>query len=96
LWSCLQITEDDRVADVVDELLAEVEAARRTGEAHDRHHARVKDLLVEVRRKRPDLGPADIEELIGRYFDRGTISRITVPALGGKPPRKSSRKRAGS
>ena len=84
------------MADVVEELLAEVEAARQASAAHDRHHARVKELLVEVRRDRRDLGPADIEELIGRYFDRGTISRITVPALGGKPPRKSRRKRAGS
>jgi hypothetical protein len=92
LKSCFGITDDWRVSDVVDELLAEVDAARRAGAEHDRHHARVKELLVEVRRKRPDLGVADIEQLINRYFDRGTISRITVPELGDKLTRKPRRK----
>jgi hypothetical protein len=81
------------VSDVVDELLAEVAAARAAEAEHDRHHARVKELLVEVRRNRHDLGVADIEELIGHYFDRGTISRITVPKLGPDLKRKPTRKR---
>ncbi len=78
---------------MVDDLLTEVRAARRTGAAHERHHARVKELLVKVRRERPDLGLADIEELIDRYFDRATISRITVPELGADLTRKPTRKR---
>jgi hypothetical protein len=96
LKSCSGITDDGRVSDVVEDLLAEVRAARRTGAAHERHHARVKELLVQVRRERPDLGLADIEQLIDRYFDRGTISRITVPELGEQLTRKPRRKRAGS
>jgi hypothetical protein len=81
------------VSDVVDELLAEVKAARRTGAAHERHHGRVKELLIQVRRERPDLGLADIEALIDRYFDRATISRLTVPALGDERRRKPTRRR---
>lgn len=66
---------------MVEELLAEVKAARRAQASEKRHTDRVKALLVEVRLKRPDLGVADIEEMIGRFYDRATISRITVPLL---------------
>lgn len=66
---------------MVDELLAEVKAARRAQASEKRHTDRVKALLVEVRLKRPDLGIADIETMIGRFYDRATISRITFPAL---------------
>jgi hypothetical protein len=75
--------------DVVDELLAEVKAARRARTAEKRHTDRVKELLVEVRVQRPDLGVADIEEMIGRFYDRATISRITVPAIRGRAARES-------
>ena len=73
---------------MVDELLAEVRAARRADAARERHTGRIKELLVQVRRERPDLGLADIEELIGRYYDRATISRVTVPKLGADRTRK--------
>ena len=43
-----------------------------------------------------EYGPADIEVLTDRYFDRATISRMTVPEMEGKPPRKSTRRRSGS
>lgn len=79
---------------MVDELLAEVRAARRSKAALDRHNKRIDQLLVEVRRQRPDLGLADIEEKIDRYYDRGTISRKTVPVLGADRTRKATRKRS--
>lgn len=95
LKSCGVITDDGDVSDVVDDLLAEVQAARATLAEHERHHARVKELLVEVRRERGDLGLADIEEMIGKYMDRATISRITAPQLA-KGTRKRTRKPARS
>ena len=80
--------------DVVDELLAAVKTARESRAAADRDHEHVKELILRVRRERgEDYGPADIEVLTDRYFDRGTISRMTAPALGGNPPRKNTRKR---
>lgn len=66
---------------MVEELLAEVKAARRAQASEKRHTDRVKELLVEVRVQRPDLGVADIEAMIGRFYDRATISRITHPVL---------------
>ena len=65
----------------MDELLAEVRAARRADSARKLHTDRIKALLVRVRLENPDLKVADLEERIGRYYDRATISRITVPAL---------------
>ena len=76
---------------MVNDLVAEVKAARRADAAFKRHNDRVKELLVEVRRQRPDLGLADIEQMIDRYFDRATISRITVPELGDALTRKPTR-----
>jgi hypothetical protein len=91
LKSCAVITDDGEVSDVVNDLLAEVQAARESLAEHELHHARVKELLVEVRRERDDLGLADIEEMIGKYMDRATISRITSPQLV-KGTRKRTRK----
>ena len=69
------------MGDVVDELLAEVKAARRAEATRKRHADRVKELLVTVRRERPELSVVDIEAMIGRFYDRATISRITAPAM---------------
>ena len=82
--------------DVVDELTEAVDAARKLRAEADQAHERVKELILRVRRERgDDYGPADIELLTGRYFDRATISRMTVPEMGGKPPRKTTRRRPG-
>lgn len=82
--------------DVIDELTQAVEAARKSRSQAERDHERVKELILRVRRERgDDYGPADIELLTGRYFDRATISRMTAPQMGGKPPRKSTRRRPG-
>ena len=81
---------------MVDELTEAVKAAREARAEADRAHEHVKELILRVRRERgDDYGPADIELLTGRYFDRATISRMTVPEMGGKPPRKNTRRRPG-
>jgi hypothetical protein len=67
----------------MDELLAEVKAARRATDARKRHTARIKELLIQVRLSDPDLTVADLEAKIGRFYDRATISRITFPAIKG-------------
>lgn len=78
----------------MEELLEAVRAAREDREKADRSHERVKELILRVRQEQGDkFGPADIEAKTDRYFDRGTISRMTAPALGGNPPRKDTRKR---
>ena len=70
------------VTDVVDELLAEVRKARAADNARRKHSERVKELLIRVRQERPDLTIPEIEKMIGRYYDRGTISRVTSAAVG--------------
>jgi len=83
--------------DVVDELREAVSAARKSREQANRDHEHVKELLVRARQERgEELGPAELEDLTDRYFDRATISRITVKAMDGKPPRKTTRRRTGS
>jgi hypothetical protein len=81
--------------DVVDELKEAVTAARASRKQADDDHERVKELILRVRQEQGSkFGPADIETLTDKYFDRGTISRMTAPALGGKDaPRKDTRKR---
>lgn len=74
---------------MVQDLLAEVEAARAAEKAHEQHSERVKELLVQLRIERPDMKLAQIEELIGRFYERASISRFTSHAL----PDKRSRKR---
>ena len=86
-----------RMSDVVDELVAAVETARASTAQADADHKRVKDLLVQARIQRPDLGPGDLEALIGKYMDQAVISRITVPEmrkLGHEPTRKPTRRRS--
>jgi hypothetical protein len=75
------ITEDGGV-DAMNELLAEVRAARRTEKTLERHTDRIKELLIEVRRQNPKLKVHELEEMIGRYYDRATISRVTAEPLG--------------
>jgi len=65
----------------VEELLAEVKAARRADSARRRHTDRIKELLIQVRRERPDLSVVEIEDMIGRFYDRSTISRLTSSVL---------------
>ena len=93
LKSCVAITDDGDVSDVVNDLLEAVQAARTSKAAHERDHQRVIDLLVEVRRQKgEELGIGELEEMIGKYMDRATISRKTAPRLGGNPPRKRTRR----
>lgn len=65
----------------MDELVAAAKAAKRAEAARDRYMKRVRELLPEVRVKE-NLGPLELEELIGKLYDRGTISRLTADAAG--------------
>jgi len=68
---------------MVDELVAEARAARRAEAAYRRHADRVKELLPIVRAEDVEkYGPAVLEEMIGKLYDRGTISRLTADAVG--------------
>jgi hypothetical protein len=69
------------VSDVVDELVAEARAARRAEAAYKKHLKRVRELLPVVR-VRENLGPLELEAMIGKLYDRGTISRLTADAAG--------------
>jgi len=74
---------------MVDELLAEARAAKRAQAAYERHMKQVRELLPIVRAENVKLyGPAKLEEMIGKLYDRGTISRLTAEAVGtSKKPR---------
>lgn len=68
---------------MVDELVREARAARRAEAAYKRHAERVKELLPVVRAEDVDkYGPAVLEEMIGKLYDRGTISRLTAEHVG--------------
>ena len=68
---------------MVDELLAEARAAKRAQAAYERHMKQVRELLPIVRAENVKLyGPAKLEEMIGKLYDRGTISRLTAEAAG--------------
>ena len=74
---------------MVDELVAEAKAARRAEAAYERHMARVRLLLPQVRAEDPKkYGPATLEEMIGKVYERGTISRLTAEAAGTSKPKK--------
>lgn len=77
----------------MNDLKEAVQAARASRDRYERDNERVKELLIQARRERADLGIAELEDQIGRYFDRATISRITYPALKDDPPRKTTRRR---
>ena len=67
---------------MVDELVAEAKAAKRAEAAYQRHLKRVRELLPQVRAGdvNKEYGPARLEEMIGKVYDRGTISRLTAEA----------------
>ena len=68
---------------MVDELVAEAKAAKRAEAAYRRHMERVRLLLPQVRAENvKEYGPAKLEEMIGKVYDRGTISRLTAEAVG--------------
>jgi len=68
-------------AELVAELVAEAKAARRTKAAYERHLARVRELLPEVRAQNPKkYGPRALEEMIFLVYERGSISRWTSGA----------------
>ena len=68
---------------MVDELVREAKAAKRAEAAYKRHMERVRLLLPQVRAEDvKKYGPATLEEMIGKVYDRGTISRLTAEAAG--------------
>lgn len=76
---------------MVDELVKEARAALRARAAEKRHSDRVKELLPIVRAEDVDkYGPAVLEEMIGKLYDRGSISRWTAEAVGKSKPRKAA------
>jgi hypothetical protein len=75
---------------MVDELLREARAAKRAKAAYDKHAGNVKKLLPVVRAEDVEkYGPAVLEEMIGKLYDRGTISRLTAEAVGVSKARKA-------
>lgn len=66
---------------MVQELKAEAEAANRAKAEYDQHMRRVRELLP-VARIQHGMSVVELEELIGRAYDRGTISRLTSKAAG--------------
>ena len=68
---------------MVDELVREAKAAKRAEAAYKRHMERVRLLLPQVRAEDvKKYGPATLEEMIGKVYERGTISRLTAEAAG--------------
>jgi hypothetical protein len=75
---------------MVDELVREAKAALRARAAYERHAERVRDLLPVVRAEDVDrYGPAVLEEMIGKLYERGTISRLTAGPVGRSKPKKA-------
>jgi len=68
---------------MVDELVREARAAKRAEAAYKKHADRVKELLPIVRAEdAKKYGPAVLEDMIGKLYDRGSISRWTAGAVG--------------
>lgn len=84
LASCSEIANNWSVSEsMVDELVREARAALRAEAVAKKHRDRVKELLPVVRAEDVDeYGPAKLEELIGKLYDRGTISRLTAEHVG--------------
>ena len=56
---------------------------KRAKAAYQRHMRRVRELLPQVRAENvKEYGPAKLEEMIGKVYERGTISRLTAEAAG--------------
>ena len=66
---------------MVKDLLAEIEAARADDERAKERTERIRDLLIRLRLEQPKLTLPKIEDMIGRYYDRATISRKTSAAV---------------
>ena len=81
---------------MLDELVAEAAAANEAKAVYEKHIARVRELLPVVRVEKPELTVVELEEKIGRAYDRGTISRLTAKAAGTSRPPKPARKRRAS
>lgn len=67
---------------MVKDLLDEIAEARAEDERSKDRSERIQGLLIRLRREKPDMTLPEIEDLIGRYYDRATISRKTAAALG--------------
>lgn len=63
------------------ELEAEAQAAKEAKAVYDAHMERVRELLPVVR-VQTGMSVVKLEELVGRVYDRGTISRLTSKAAG--------------
>jgi hypothetical protein len=71
------------VSELDEELIAAAKAAKRAEAAYQRHLKRVRELLPQVRAQDvKKYGPAVLEDMIGKVYDRGTISRYTAEAVG--------------
>jgi hypothetical protein len=84
---------DSWSVDVVEELIAEARAAKEHKAAYDEHIGRVRALLITVRKERPALTVVEIEDMIRKVYDRGTISRLTAEAVGTARPKPAPKNR---
>jgi hypothetical protein len=86
-WGVMnQNTAGDQAPDpaaVEDEIRRAARAAHRARATAKKHENRVKELLPVLRAADPKKwGPADLEELITRLYDRASISHWTAPVIG--------------
>jgi hypothetical protein len=80
---------------MVDELVREARAAKRALATAKKHTDRVKELLPIVRAEDVEKwGPADLEALIDKLYDRGTISRLTAQYVGRSKPKPEAEPKA--
>lgn len=79
---------------MIEEMLEAVRTARASQATADRDHEIAKQKIIQARVERgEEYGPADLEELTGKYLDRATISRLTAPAMRENPVRKKTRRK---
>jgi hypothetical protein len=82
---------DSWSVDVEQELIAEAQAAKEHKAAYDKHIGRVRELLITIRKERPELSVVQLEEMIGKVYDHGTISRRTAGPIGTAKPKTRRR-----